>query len=138
MSRPGPTIPVMLGRGATMACPACGQRGLFRRWFTMAENCPRCGLHFERIEGHFIGAIGINTIISFAVLGIVVIVGLIATYPDGSMLRLIFICVGAALIGPTVLYPMSKTLWTAIDIAMRPLEAHEVNWLEVEESFDAR
>ncbi len=61
-----------------MACPACGQRGLFRRWFSMAEDCPRCGLHFERIEGHWIGAIGINTIVSFAVLGIVVIVGLIA------------------------------------------------------------
>lgn len=121
-----------------MACPACGQRGLFHRWFSMAEDCPRCGLHFERIEGHWIGAIGINTIVSFAVLGIVVIVGLIATYPDGSTLRLILIAVATALLGPTLFYPMSKTLWTAIDIAMRPLEAHEVSWVEVEESFGAR
>lgn len=128
----------MLGRGLTMACPACGQRRLFHRWFTMVEDCPNCGLHFERIEGHWIGAIGINTIVSFAVLGIVVIVGLILTYPDGSTLRLILVAVATAVIGPTVFYPMSKTLWTAIDVAMRPLEAHEVDWTRVEESLGGR
>lgn len=125
----------MLFRGATMACPACGKRRLFRRWFIMSDDCPRCGLHFERIEGHWIGAIGINTIVSFAVLGVVVIVGLLLTYPDGSTLRLILIAASAGLIGPTVFYPMSKTLWTAIDIVMRPLEAHEVNWAQVDDSL---
>lgn len=101
----------------------------------MSDDCPRCGLHFERIEGHWIGAIGINTIVSFAVLGVVVIVGLLLTYPDGSTLRLILIAASAGLIGPTVFYPMSKTLWTAIDIVMRPLEAHEVNWAQVDDSL---
>lgn len=128
----------MLGRGLTMACPACGRRRLFKRWFTMADDCPGCGLHFERIEGHWIGAIGINTIVSFAVLGVVVIVGLILTHPDGSTLRLILIAAATGIIGPTAFYPMSKTLWTAIDIAMRPLEPHEVDWTQVEESFGDR
>lgn len=127
----------MVGRGATMGCPACGKRGLFRRWFTMTDHCPRCGLHFERIEGHWVGAIGINTIVSFAVLGIVVIFGLVLTYPEGSALRLIAIAAATGVIGPTLFYPMSKTLWTAIDIAMRPLEAHEVDWSMVEESLRA-
>lgn len=103
----------------------------------MVDDCPRCGLHFERIEGHWIGAIGINTIVSFAVLGIVVIVGLIITHPDGSVLRLVLIAIGAAVAGPTLFYPLSKTLWTAIDIGMRPLEAHEVDWTQVEESLGA-
>lgn len=120
-----------------MGCPACGKRKLFPRWFGMVEDCPRCGLHFERIEGHWIGAIGINTIISFAVMGLVVIVGALLTYPDGSILRLILIAVASAIIGPTVFYPMSKTFWTAIDIGMRPLEAHEVDWSIVEESLSA-
>jgi len=118
-----------------MGCPACGKRRLFRRWFVLADDCPRCGLHFERIEGHWIGAIGINTIVSFAVLGVVVIVGLILTYPDGSTLRLILIGAAAALIAPTVFYPLSKTLWTAIDIGMRPLEPHEVDWTQVDASM---
>jgi hypothetical protein len=104
----------------------------------MADDCPGCGLHFERIEGHWIGAIGINTIVSFAVLGVVVIVGLILTYPDGSTLRLILVAAATAMIGPTAFYPMSKTLWTAIDIGMRPLEPHEVDWTQVEESLGDR
>lgn len=101
----------------------------------MKDDCPRCGLHFERIEGHWVGAIGINTIVSFAALGIVVIIGLLLTYPDGSTLRLILIAVATGLIGPTIFYPMSKTLWTAIDIVMRPLEAHEVDWTQVDASL---
>jgi len=101
----------------------------------MVEDCPRCGLHFERIEGHWIGAIGINTIVSFALLGVVVIIGLLMTYPDGSTLRLILIAAATGLIGPTIFYPMSKTLWTAIDLVMRPLEAHEVDWTEVDHSL---
>lgn len=125
----------MLFRGVTMGCPACGKRRLFRRWFMMKDDCPRCGLHFERIEGHWVGAIGINTIVSFAALGIVVIIGLLLTYPDGSTLRLILIAVATGLIGPTIFYPMSKTLWTAIDIVMRPLEAHEVDWTQVDASL---
>lgn len=137
-ARPGPSLPTMLARGLTMACPACGRRSLFRRWFIMAEDCPRCGLHFERIEGHWIGAIGINTIVSFALLGIVVIVGAILTYPDGSVLRLVLVAIAVAIAGPTLFYPMSKTLWTAIDLGMRPLEAHEVDWTQVEESLGAR
>ena len=33
-----------------------------------------------------------------------------------------------AVVVPVLFYPISRTLWTAIDIAMRPLEAHEVDW----------
>ena len=101
----------------------------------MADDCPQCGLHFERIEGHWIGAIGINTIISFAVGGVVVITGLILTYPDGSALTLMVVAGCTGVIAPTLFYPVSKTFWTAIDIAMRPLEPFEVDWTKVEESL---
>ena len=33
------------------AAPRCGSRQLFRRWFSMVPDCPRCGLHFEREAG---------------------------------------------------------------------------------------
>lgn len=64
---PPPTPPIgrMLARGAVTHCPVCGSGGLFRRGVVMVERCPRCRLRFERVEGHWIGAIGMNTIISF-------------------------------------------------------------------------
>ncbi len=98
----------------------------------MREDCDRCGLHFERIEGHWIGAIGINTIVSFATLAISIIVGLIILLPDGSPRPLIVVAVVVSIAAPTVFFPMSRTLWTAIDIVMRPLEPHEVDWRVVD------
>lgn len=116
----------MLWRGLTKACPVCGERGLFH-WEQMAENCPRCGLHFERIEGHWIGAIGINTIVSLGVLLLTIVVGLVATFPDFPVGPLVALCVAVAVAVPLLFYPSSKTLWTAIDLSMRPLEPHEVD-----------
>lgn len=119
----------LLVRGASKRCPACGRGGLFRRWVTMVEDCPRCGLHFERIEGHWIGAIGINTVVSFGTLFLSMTIGLIATIPDIPVAPLVALNLAVAAFVPLVFYPISKTLWTAIDIAMRPLEPHEVDWM---------
>ena len=118
---------VVLARGATLACGVCGRRrGLFRRWVIMADDCPRCGLHFERTEGHYIGAVGINTIVSFGLLVLLLAAFFIATYQDIPAGPWVF---GAAAIYglvPVFYYPISKTLWTAIDLLMRPLEPGEV------------
>ena len=132
---PAPSGRVPLGtllrRGATMACPACGARGHFRHWFQMAERCHRCGLVFERIEGHWIGAIGLNTIVSFGALLVTMIVGVALTIPDIPAVPLTIASLAVAAVVPTLFHPISRTLWTAVDIGMRPLEAHEVDWTVV-------
>lgn len=115
-------------RGATMACPACGARGHFSRWFRMAERCHRCGLVFERIEGHWIGAIGLNTIVTFGTMAVTLAAGVALTIPDIPVGPLMAANIAAAILVPGLFFPFSRTLWTAIDIAMRPLEAHEVDW----------
>ena len=53
----------MLGRAALKHCPRCGTGHLFTSWWKMKERCPKCDLHFEGRpeEGHFLGAITINT-----------------------------------------------------------------------------
>ena len=47
------------------------------------------------------------------------------------VLPLILLNVAVAVIVPLVFYPFSRTLWTGLDIAMRPLEPHEVDWTRV-------
>ena len=126
-----PSTGVLLRRGVTRRCPACGSGRLFSAWVRMVDDCPRCGLHFERIEGHWIGAIGINTIVSFGALLLATTIGLVATFPDFPVGRLVTINVLVAVMVPLLNQPFSRTLWTAIDIAMRPLEAHEVDWTQV-------
>jgi hypothetical protein len=94
----------------------------------MADRCPRCGLLFERIEGHWLGAIGINTIVSLGAVLVALVAGLVATFPELPLLPLITANVTVAVVVPILFHPFSRTLWTAIDIAMRPLEPHEVDW----------
>ncbi len=132
IKRLGPGLGTLLARGVTKRCPACGQRNLFERWFTIAERCPRCGLKFERIEGHWIGAIGLNTILTFGFLAIMLVLALLAFW--GSDVPRWTIAAGGALLAllvPPIIDPFTRTTWTAIDIAMRPLEAHEVDWMVV-------
>lgn len=115
----------MVARGLLRRCPVCGQGRLFTRWFTLAERCPRCRLRFERIEGHWLGALGLNTIVSFVVLFVVVVVGLTLSHPDYRMAPLLAAATATAVLVPLAFYPSSKTTWTAIDLLMRPLEPGE-------------
>ena len=116
------TLPRLLARGAARRCPVCGSGRLFRRWFTIVDNCPRCGFRLERIEGHWIGALGINVVVSFGAVLVAVVVAFVATYPDGSAGAAVAVIVAVAVVVPLAFYPVSKTVWCAIDLAMRPLE----------------
>lgn len=108
-------------------CPVCGRGRLFHRWFTMAERCPRCDLKFERIEGHWTGDLGINTIVSFGALLVVLLVGTFGFWPNPPVVAMVIAAVIAAAIVPLVFFPFSKTIWLALDLMMRPLEPGEVS-----------
>ncbi len=122
----GPGTWTMLWRGLTKACPVCGQRGLFH-WERMVEDCPHCGFHFERIEGHWIGAVGVNTIVTFGLLMITIFVSIIATFPDFPVTKLVILCLGVSIFVPLLFHPSSRTLWSAIDLGMRPLQPDEAD-----------
>lgn len=117
----------LLRRALLKHCPVCGEGHLFRAWFRMRDRCPRCGLRFERIEGHWSGDLGINTIVSFGALFVTLVVGFALTYPDIPAVPLFACAVGVAVVVPLVFFPFSKTLWLAMDLMMRPLEPGEVD-----------
>ncbi len=116
------TVGRTLRRAMGLRCPVCGGRGLFSRWFSMVENCPTCGFRFHRVEGHWIGALGLNTIVSFAALLLAVVIGIVVTMPDPPAGALIAATVTVAAVTPVVFFPWSRTLWSATDLLMRPLE----------------
>jgi uncharacterized protein (DUF983 family) len=115
----------ILVRGATRRCPVCGRGGLFSRYFSLAKACPGCGLRFEREPGTFIGAIGMNTIVTFVSTFAVIVVGSLATLPDIPAVPLAVAAtlwaVGVAVLG----LPFTKTLWLGIDLLMSPLRDDE-------------
>ncbi|MDY7102057.1 MAG: DUF983 domain-containing protein [Actinomycetota bacterium] len=117
----------LTARALVLRCPNCGSRGLFVNWFTMRERCPTCGLASERVPGHFVGAVGMNTIVTFGLLAVVLVAGFVITYPDVAVGPMLAIGLGTAVVFPLAFWPVSKTLWTAIDIMMRPVERNELD-----------
>jgi uncharacterized protein (DUF983 family) len=116
------TLPVLLFRGITRRCPLCGGGHLFTGWFTMRDRCPRCAFPLDRVEGHWLGSLGMNTVFSFGVLFVAVVLGFVLTYPDAPVRALMVMVAVVAIVVPLAFFPYSRTLWSAIDLAMRPVE----------------
>jgi uncharacterized protein (DUF983 family) len=124
-----PTPTLMVLRGIVGKCPLCGGRGLFDRWFTLADRCPTCGHRFERKpeEGFFLGAYTLNLTLVLSLLCIDLFAYGLAT---GDLLpvppwTLVVAALVIAVVVPLLGYPASKTTWSAIDLAMHPQEAVE-------------
>ena len=94
----------------------------------MAERCPGCGYRFEREEGFFLGAYVVNLAIVEGVLLVLTVVPLIFLLnrdPEASVAGIVAAGLVAAVLAPLAFYPFSKTIWTAIDLIMRPADAGE-------------
>ena len=118
--------------GATRRCPRCGQGHLFRRYFTLVPDCPRCALHFEREQGYWAGAMAVNIMVTGFVFAVVFVALVAATIPHIPVLPLLAVLVPIVIIVPIAFYPHSKTVWMAIDrgILMRldPNEQRDDVW----------
>ena len=111
----------LLGRALLVRCPNCGSGGIFASWFRLEERCPKCGLHLERGEhDHFLGAMMFNIVVAEAVFVIGFVVILLATWPSPPWTLLEYGGVIAMILAPIVLYPLSRTIWLAFDLALRP------------------
>ena len=73
-----------------------------------------------------LGAAAINAMFTLGSLMIVMIVGVVATYPEVAVWPIIFITGAVALVVGIGGYPISYTTWLAVDLAMHPLEPEEI------------
>lgn len=123
----GVTNTRLLLRGLAVRCPACGHRHTHETFGRMREQCLECSLRFERIEGHSMGYIGINTIVTFGITFFVVLIGAIATVPDVPAWPLAIAAMASAGLIPLLFLRSAHTLWTAMDLIMRPLRPGEID-----------
>ena len=121
-----PSRPTLLARGITRRCAWCGDRkAYFTGWFQRQDRCQACGHAYRRGDDAFeLGAITANIILTFLSILIAILVLVAITAPDIAVLPIVFVTAGIALVGPALFYPVSFTLWQAVDLWMRrPTEA---------------
>ena len=125
----------LLGRALRLRCPNCGKGPVLKHWFKLHVRCGTCGMRLERGEhDYFMGSLLLN----FSLTGLFLLVGiatLIATTaPTVPWDTLEWAGPLAMLLLPAFLFPFSKLLWLAADIAMRPVSPEELEWHRSAES----
>lgn len=116
-----------IARSLRRRCPVCGRKGISRHVASVETTCPTCGLDLERQVGSFIGGIGLNTIIAFGSLIVVLTVGFIITEGRASVGGILVPALAVALVVPLVFYARSRLLWVALELRWWPLQAGEVS-----------
>ena len=102
-------------RGITKCCPRCGSRKTHAKYFKPRINCPKCSLKFEKEQGYWTGALAINTVATGGLVAICLAVGLISTAPEIPVEPLFLTILPVTIIVPIALYPVTHTIWMAID-----------------------
>lgn len=105
-----------------MRCPRCGGNGIFRSFGELHPECPTCGLRFEREQGYWVGAMIVNTMVTFGLLLLVLVGGMLLWWPDVPWTPLFVATVVAAGVTPILFQPRSRTVWMAIEMSYHPVE----------------
>lgn len=92
----------------------------------MHEHCVRCGLEFEREPGYWVGAVIINTTVIFGTFLIVFGGMVLFTYPDVPWAMVLAVTLTANILIPVFFYPISRTLWSGMELSWHPLEPDEI------------
>lgn len=114
----------MLARGALRRCPRCNGKGaFFTGWFEKALHCQTCGLRWRRGDvGFELGAAAMAAVITLGPILVVLGVALAIAWPTIPVAPLLMFFIPSALLLPLVTYPLSYTVWQALDLAMRPVQ----------------
>lgn len=108
----------LITRALQLHCPNCGSGGIFRRWFEMAQDCPRCG--FALASGNRVGANLLNLVAAEVLLMVALATIIIRSWPDPPWTFLEYGAPLLMVVAPLVLFPFSKSLFIAFDLAMHP------------------
>ncbi len=107
-------------RALTLRCPTCGSGGTFRHWFAMKEACDRCGASFA--NGNRVGANLLNLVAAELLLMAVIVTVVVRSWPNPPWDVLQIAAPLLMLLTPLMLYPFSKMLFVAVDVAMHRMD----------------
>lgn len=81
---------------------------------------------WNREVGVELGAVTVSTILTFGAITVCMAVGFVLTVPDVPVVPFLVGIGLVALCTPVLVYPVSYTLWLAIDLAMHPPDETEL------------
>ena len=98
-------------------CPHCLKGSIFINFWRMHEDCPVCGIHYEREDGYFMMAVFVGYVINFAIL---VPMGLILYFQGASAQQFLIAVGGTALLLAPFIFRYARVIWLHIDEVLDP------------------
>ncbi len=115
----------MVRQGLRRRCPRCGAKA-FESWFRIKDHCGICGLGFEREPGYWVGAVIINTSITFGTFIALFVTLVVATWPEVPWGTVMAVTIVVNAVVPIAFYPISMAVWLALELSWHPLEDKEI------------
>ena len=72
------------------------------------------------------GSMTVNIIVTFGLMTAVMVTAFVATLPDLPVVPLVSVLIAVAAVVPVAIYPLTCTLWAAVELAMKPPDAAEL------------
>ena len=76
-------------------------------------------------DGHELGALTVALVLNIGLVVVAVAVAVALTIPDVPVVTLYVVLAAAAIVIPVVTWPVTHTLWMAIDLRVRPIGSDE-------------
>jgi uncharacterized protein (DUF983 family) len=115
------SVPALVWRALTRACPNCGGRPVFATYWRYRERCPACSIHLERGEpGYVVGTYLFNIIASELLFAATMITWVLRTWPDVPWTTVQYTGVGLMILMPILFYPFAKALFLAFHLFFLP------------------
>jgi uncharacterized protein (DUF983 family) len=112
--------PLVFLRALVLRCPNCGGGGNFKHWFAMKDRCPSCGLSLA--VGNRVGANLLNLVAAELLLMTAIVTVVVRSWPTPPWDTLQIAAPLLMILTPLLLYPFSKMLFVAIDVALHRLD----------------
>lgn len=119
---------VLASRALRLRCPNCGKGRVLKGFNEVHERCAVCGFRYARSDDdYFSGAMFFGLMIGETMAVLVIGAFIWITYPNVPWNFMQFGIPVILLLVMIVLFPISRVVWLAVDVLMRPVEPSEMN-----------
>jgi uncharacterized protein (DUF983 family) len=118
---------LLASRALRLRCPHCGKGSVLKSFNAVHERCTGCGFRFCRSDDdYFSGAMFFGMMIGETLAVFAIAAGIWITYPNVPWSFLQYAIPVVLLAVMIVLFPVSRVVWLAIDVMLRPVELSEL------------
>jgi len=118
---------LLASRALRLRCPHCGKGRVLDGFNSVHHHCSACGFRFTRSDdNYFSGAMFFGMMIGETLAVLVIGAAIWITYPNVPWTFLQY-AIPVVLLGVMImLFPVSRVVWLAIDVMLRPVEPSEL------------